>query len=484
MKKATKKMQKADKTTKTKSPQVQQSVNKKDAKMSNTRFDPAIGAMINPNAAGIDVASEEMWVCVPANRATQNVRCFGAYTDDLEAIADWLNTCGITSVAMESTGVYWIPLYQILEARGFEVCLTNARHLKHVSGRPKTDRLDCQWIQRLHSYGFLKASFRRTDAVCQVRSFQRHRDTLIRQTSQHVQHMQKAFHQMNVLLPKVVKDITGATGMAIIQKILDGERNPVKLAALRNPHCQSSEEEIAKALKGDYRREHLFVLGQAHNAYHFVHAQLRECDREIERLLTAIDKQVDANQTPPPPRTKTPQPTRKNEHTFTSDARTLLYECFGTDITAITGFDTTNGLVLYTEVGADLRAWETEKQFSSWLGFSPSPCASGGKMKSSQTRKVANRASWAFRMAAKAAARSKTYLGAFYRRMKARLGAPKAMTATAHKLAIIFYRMVKAKTPYQDLGEDYYLKQNRERAVRRLKQDAKRFGFELVAQQA
>ncbi len=202
-------------------------------------YDPDILQMINPHAAGIDVASEEMWVCVPADRAESNVRRFGAFTTDLEAIADWLRQCRITSVAMESTGVYWIPLYQVLVERGFEVCLTNARHLKNVAGRPKTDRLDCQWIQRLHAYGFLKASFRPADAICQIRSIQRHRDALIHENARHIQHMQKALHQMNVLLPKVVSDITGTTGMAIIQKILDGERNPVKLARLRNPHREA-----------------------------------------------------------------------------------------------------------------------------------------------------------------------------------------------------------------------------------------------------
>ena len=445
-------------------------------------FDPAVLEMLNPNAAGIDIASEDMWACVPAIRATQNVRKFGACTDDLYAIADWLSECGITSVAMESTGVYWIPLYQILEERGFDVCLTNARHLKNVSGRPKTDRLDCQWIQRLHSYGFLKASFRPTDDICRIRSIQRHRDSLIRDASRHVQHMQKALHQMNVLLPKVVKDITGVTGMAIIQHILDGEHNPVKLAKLRNPHCKSSEEEIAKALKGDYREEHLFVLRQAVNAYRFVHTQLRECDRAIERRLVAIDKQVDATSTPPPPRTKPSQPKRKNQHQFTSDARTLLYECFGTDITELTGIETTNGLELYTEVGADLRPWATDEHFTSWLGLCPNAQSSGGKMKSSQTRKVSSRAAQVFRMAAKSAARSKTYIGAFYRRMKARLGAPKAMTATARKIAVIFYHMVKERKPYQDLGEDYYLKQSQDRALKRLQRQAKQLGYALVEQ--
>ena len=269
-------LKKTDKTQTKESTQTRQAVKKKEAETTQRSFDSAIVDMLNPNAAGIDVATEEMWVCVPAHRAVQNVRKFGAFTDDLYAIAEWLSECGITSVAMESTGVYWIPLYQVLEERGFNVCLTNARHLKHVSGRPKTDRLDCQWIQRLHRYGFLNASFRPRDEICQIRSLQRHRDNLIRQASQHVQHMQKALHQMNVLLPKVVSDITGVTGMAIMQKILDGERNPVKLAKLRNPHCKSSEDEIAKALKGDYREEHLFVLRQASKAYRFVHEQLRE----------------------------------------------------------------------------------------------------------------------------------------------------------------------------------------------------------------
>ena len=285
-------------------------------------FDPTILQMINPNAAGIDVASEEMWVCVPADRAEPKVRTFGACPDDLEVIADWLQGCRITSVAMESTGVYWIPRYQVLAARGFDVCLTNARHLKNGSGRPKSDRLDCQWIQRLPGYGFLKASFRPASEICQIRSIQRHRGALIRDAARHIQHRQKALHQMNGLLPKVVKDITGATGMAIIQKILDGERNPVKLATLRNPHGQSSEEEIAKALKGDYRREPLFVLRQAHTAYHFVQGQMREGDRELERLLQDLDKPIDATQTPPPAH-------RNDVQLAAHDGRTLLYECLG-----------------------------------------------------------------------------------------------------------------------------------------------------------
>jgi transposase len=297
--------------------------------------------------------------------------------------------------------------------------------------------------------------------------------------------MQKALHQMNVLLPKVVKDITGATGMAIIQKILEGERNPVKLATLRNPHCQSSEEEIAKALKGDYRREHLFVLRQAHKAYHFVQEQMRECDRELERLLQEVDKQVDANQTPPPPRTKTPQPAHRNDVRFAAqDGRTLLYECFGVDVTQMPGIDVSSGLVLFTELGPDVSPWPTAKQFAAYLGLAPNIQSSAGIVRSSRTRKVASRAAGVFRLAAQAVTRSKTAVGAFYRRIKARLGGPKAITATAHKLAVIFYMMVKERRNYCELGEAAYTQQQRQRAVKRLKQQARQLGYTLTAQPA
>ncbi len=477
-------LKKTTKTNTTKKTLTQQSVKNKETETTQLSFDPAMFDMLNPNAAGIDVATEEMWVCVPAHCAVQNVRKFGAFTDDLYAIADWLSECGMTSVAMESTGVYWIPLYQVLEERGFGVCLTNARHLKNVSGRPKTDNLACQWIQRLHSYGFLNASFRPKDEICRIRSIQRHRDNLIRQASQHIQHMQKALHQMNVLLPKVVSDIMGVTGKAIIERILDGQHDPVTLAKLRNVHCTSPEEEIAKALKGDYREEHLFVLRQAYKAYHFVHEQLRECDRALERLVRAIDKQVDATQTPVPARTKTPQPKAKNAHTFDLDVRTLLYECFGTDVTAIPGLNESSGLSLFSELGADLSAWETDKRFSSWLGLSPNVQSSAGKVRSSQTRKMANRVAGIFRMAARSVSRSKSALGAFYRRMKGRLGAPKAMTATAHKIAVIFYHMVCERTTYREVGESEYTQQQEQRMLKRLKQQAKRLGYTLTLQEA
>jgi transposase len=440
--------------------------------------------MINPNAAGIDVHSEEMWVCVPGDRTERNVRKFGAYTEDLYAIANFLSACEITSVAMESTGVYWIPLYQVLEARGFSVCLTNARHLKSIAGRPKTDKRDCQWLQRLHSYGFLKTSFRPHETICQIRAIQRHRATLIQEASRHIQHMQKALDQMNLKLSKVLTDITGVTGMAMIEHILKGERNPKTLATFRDPRCKHTEEEIAKALTGDYRDEHLFVLAQAWEGYRFVQSQRQACDREIEARLRAMDKQVDASQTPSPPRPKGSRSKRAKTMQFSGDGHTLLYEIFGTDVTAIPGLDVTSGCVLYSELGADLSAWKDEKYFVSWLGLSPAERSSAGRVKSHKTKKMNNRASQVFQLAAQSVGRSKTALGAFYRRLKARIGAPKALTATARKLAVMFYRMVTRREPYREAGETAYTQQQKDRFLKRLKRQAKQLGYVLTPQEA
>lgn len=459
-------------------------VKKKAVTTEPRRFDPAVWEMITPHAAGIDVHSEAMWVCVPVDRAERTVRTFGAYTEDLYALAEFLSTHQITSVAMESTGVYWIPLYQVLEARGFRVCLTNARHLKSIAGRPKTDQRDCQWIQRLHSYGFLNASFRPHETICRIRAIQRHRSTLIQEASRHIQHLQKALDQMNLKLSKVLTDITGVSGMAIIDRILTGERNPKTLATLRDYRCKKSEAEIAKALTGDYREEHLFVLRQALEGYRFVQTQRQACDREIEARLQAMDKQVDASQTPPPPRAKTSRSTRANAMQFTGDGHTLLYELFGTDVTAIPGLDVTSGCVLYSELGADLSAWKNGKYFASWLGLSPAERSSAGRVKSNTTKKTAHRASQVFQLAAQSVSRSKTALGAFYRRLKARIGAPKALTATARKIALIFYQMVTRREPYREMSDTAYMQQQRDRWLQRVKRQAKELGYVLTPQEA
>lgn len=452
-------------------------VNKKRARSKKSLLDQKL-EMINPNAAGIDVASEEMWVCVPQERAEANIRKFGAFTCDLYAIADWLAECGITSVAMESTGIYWIPLYQVLEERGFAVCLVNARQLKNVSGRPKTDRLDCRWIQRLHSYGLLMASFRPDDETCQLRSLLRHRDNVIRHAATHTQHMQKALHQMNVLLDKVISDITGVTGTAIITKILEGERDPVTLAKLRNPHIKSSEEEIAKALEGDYRSEHIFVLRQAVEAHHFAQEQLQACDQAVEAWLHKTEKVIRVSEHPLPPSTQVHKKARKNEPP--EETRSCLYEIYGVDLTQVPGFQASTIQTLLSEVGRDMSKWKTEKHFTSWLGLCPNLKRSGGKDQSSQTRKVQSRAALAFRNVARALTKSKTSLGAFYRRMRSRVDKAKALTATARKLAVIFYNMVKHGRTYKELGQDYYLKQQKQRQLKHLKKQAKLYGFDLV----
>jgi hypothetical protein len=328
----------------------------------------------------------------------------------------------------------------------------------------------------------LKASFRPDDEICQIRAIQRHRETLIHEASRHIQHMQKALDQMNLKLSKVLTDITGVSGMAIIDHILKGERNPKLLATCRDRRCQRSEEEIANALTGDYRAEHLFVLRQALEGYRFVQTQLRGCDHEIESRLKEIDKEVNTPQGPPPANSTGSRSRTPTTMSFESDGRTLLYECFGTDVTAIPGIDIGNGFKLFSELGADLSAWKRGACFVSWLGLSPTEQSSGGKMKSSKTNKVNNRASQVFRLAAQSAGRSKTALGGFYRRLKARIGSSKALVATARKIALIFYTMVTKHEPYQEAGEAAYTEQQKDRCLKRLKRQAQQLGFVLTPQ--
>ncbi len=434
--------------------------------------------MMNPNAAGIDIASREHWVCVPIDRAIPHVRRFGAFTCDLYEIATWLKACHITSVAMESTGIYWIPLFQVLEERGIDVCLVNAKHLKNVSNRPKTDRLDCQWLQRLHSYGLLAASFRPADEMCQLRSLLRHRDTLIQEATRHTQHRQKALHQMNLILDTVMSDITGVTGMNILQAILNGERNPTRLAQYRDRRIKATEDDIAKSLEGTYREEHLFVLRQAYTAYQFVQQHITSCDEAVEQLLKQTKKVVTVTQQPLPPSTSVHRTSQGNAPTH--DARSYVYEIYGVDLTQVPGFQASTIQTLLSEVGRDMTKWKTVKHVTAWLGLSPNTRRSGGKEKSAHTRKVQSRAALAFRHAARAVSQSHSYLGAFYRRLRTRCGPSKALTATARKLAVIFYHMVKEGNEYQELGEEYDIKQHTQRQLKKLKKHACLLGFDLI----
>ena len=433
--------------------------------------------MINKDAAGIDIGSGEHWVAVPEDRDEEPVRSFGCFTADLHAMARWLKACGITTVAMESTGVYWIPCYQILEEHGFEVKLVNARHVKNVPGR-KSDVEDCQWLQRLHTYGLLSGSFRPDDQICVLRSYWRHRANLVRYASDHIQHMQKALTQMNLHLHKVLSNITGVTGMNIIRAIISGERDPEKLALMRERGVKNTPEAIAKALEGDYRQEHLFALKQAVELYDFYHRQIEACDREIERYLHTFEAKVDPVQNP------LPKQKRKKEMRYQSfvDLRTELYRVSGIDFTQIPGLDVVTVQTILSEIGLDPGKFPTEKRFASWLGLCPNNRITGGQVKSTKTRKTANRAANAFRMSAQSLANSNTGLGGFYRRIRARLGAPKAITATAHKLARIFYRMWTTGQSYSDLGSNYYENRYKERVLRNITRRARELGYDAVLQ--
>ena len=429
---------------------------------------------INLDAAGLDIGAAEIWVCVPEDRGEETVRRFDTFTTDLHTLADWLSACGITTVAMESTGVYWIPIYEILENRGMTVCLVNAQVTKNVSGR-KTDVLDCQWIQQLHTYGLLAASFRPPADICVLRSYVRQREGLLQERSRQIQHMQKALHLMNLKLTTVITDLTGLTGMQIIRAILDGERNPVALARFRDPRCKSSEENIVKALTGTYRSEHVFALRQAVEGFEFYTQQLATCDTEIESHYAVFQPQVDLVEQPLP-NTKR----RQRPHHPAFDLHTCLYQTIGVDLTAVDGIDVLLAQDILAEIGTDMSKWKTEKHFASWLGLAPNNRSSAGKVKSRRTKETSNRASTAFRLAAWSASRTKTPIAIFYQRIKAKHGAPVAITATAHKIARIVYYMLKNRTPFADSGVEAYREQQRQRSLRSLQRLAKTLGFQIV----
>jgi transposase len=432
-------------------------------------------AAANLHAAGIDIGAEAHFVAVPPSDDPQPVRGFGAYTADLHAIADWLATCGITTVALESTGVYWIPLFELLETRGFEVLLVDPQQVQKIKGRPKSDVHDCQWIQRLHTFGLLASAFRPTDQVCVLRSYLRQRAMLLTYAAQHIQHMQKALTQMNIKLQHVISDITGVTGLAILRAILGGERDPEKLAQLRDYRCKYDEATIARALQGNWRDEHLFALAQAVALYDVYHQKIIECDRHIEAYLQTFADRSEGQPLPPPPR---PRKRGGNQPAFA--VRAPLHRITGVDLTQIEGLDETTSLVILSEIGLDMHRWPTVKHFTSWLGLCPHHRVSGGKVLSRRTKPCANRAATALRLAAACLHHSQSALGAFFRRMKARMGAPKAITATAHKLARLIYTMLKHGTAYVRQGMDEYEQQYRDRMVKNMTRRAKALGYTLV----
>jgi transposase len=433
--------------------------------------------VLNPATAGIDIGAMEIYVAVHPDCDPEPVRSFASVTEDLHRLADWLTSCQVKSVAIESTGVYWIPLFQILEKRGFEVCLVNARYYQNVPGR-RTDVSDCQWLRQLHSVGLLRASFRPADQVCALRSLVRHRETLIQSASGHVLRMQKALNQMNLQIHHVISDITGVTGLRIIEAVLTGERNPVILAGLRDGRIKASEETIIKSLVGDYRREHLFTLRQSLAAWRNYQKQMAECDGEIEEQLAAFDAKIDVAARPLPSAKVHRRHLYTNEPSF--DLRGYLYRIFGVDLTAIPGISVLTAHTLLSEVGPDLSRFRSGAAFASWLGLCPDNDISGGRKLSVKTRPVNNRAAGALRMSVNGLYKSQTWLGNFFRRMRTKLGAPKAITATAHKLARIIFQILSTRQPYD---ESVFAKSEqvaRQRLEAKLKNQAMALGFQLV----
>ncbi|MDD3816147.1 MAG: IS110 family transposase, partial [Desulfocapsaceae bacterium] len=397
---------------------------------------------INLHAAGIDVGSRCHFVAGPEGTSEQPVREFASFTDDLHRMADWLLACGITIVVMESTGIYWIPVFEILEHKGLEVKLVNARHVKNVPSR-KSDVLDCQWLQQLHTYGLLAGAFRPTEQVWTLRAYVRQRMNLLRYAASHIQHMQKALAQMNLQLTNVVSDITGATGMQIIKAILDGEHDPLVLAGMRDHRCKNNKETIARSLYGNFRPDHLFILKQAVDLYGFYQDQIAECDQEILAKSTTFDATAASdNSSVPGGQATTPEGS--------------LQQISGVDLARIDGIDTNSALKIIADIGIDMSRWKSAKHFSSWRRLCPGTKVSGGKVLSAKSTPVANRAAAILRMSAFALFNSKKALGAFLRRQRSRLGAPKVITATAHKLARRVYTMLKHGTAYVDAGQEYY----------------------------
>jgi transposase len=423
--------------------------------------------VVCPDAAGIDLGATVHFVAVAPERDAQPVRNFGTDTASLQALADWLIACRITTVAMEATGVYWVPLFQVLEDRGLQVCLVNARHVKNVPGR-KTDVLDCQWLQYLHAVGLLNASFRPPAAVCAVRSLVRHRESLVRTGCEHLLRVQKALDQMNVQLHHVVSDITGETGLAILDAIVAGERDPAVLARHRNYRCKKSQADIARALHGDWKAEHLFTLRQSLEAWRYHQKLVTECVAELDTHMRGLADQTQAE--PPAPAKRSTQPDEP--------LRRMLFAKFGVDLTAVDGVAAQTALVFLSEVGPDVSKFATAEHFASWLGLCPDNRVSGGRKLAVGTRAVANRLATALRMAAQSLHRTESALGEWFRRLRAKLGTAAAVTATAHKLARVLYAMVKHRRAFDPnrLGNPQLRRQRKERVLRR---QAEALGFSL-----
>jgi transposase len=432
--------------------------------------------IVHPDAAGMDVGGSEHWVAISPDRDPEPVRCFGTFTSDLHQLANWLVDKGVRSVAMQSTGVYWMPVLEILEQHNLEVFLVNAQHTKNVPGR-KSDIMECQWLLKLHVFGLLNNSFQPTDEIRTARTLWRQRGNLVGEAASAIQRMQKVLIEMNVQLSNVLSDLSGVSGMAIIAAILNGERDRQKLAALAEPQVQASTEDIAQSLEGNWRPELLFVLGQHVQLYRIYPEKISDCDLQLRKHLQSFESKVDLDTHPIGPKPKGKKGSR-NAPKF--DLRTELYRITGIDWSQINGLDVLTAQTVITEAGVDLSAFPDEKRFTRWLGLCPTNERSGGKILKRRTRKVVNAASAAFRNAASSLLRSQSYLGAQYRRLRTRLGAPKAITAMARKLACLFFRLIQHGQQYVDKGTEYYEARYREQQIRSLTKRAEKLGLQVV----
>jgi transposase len=432
---------------------------------------------IHPNAAGIDIGANEIVVAVPPDRDPTPVRAFRTFTSDLMTLVAWLLGCGIDTVALESTGVYWLPLYELLQQHGIVPYLVNARHVKMVPGR-KSDWNDAQWLQKLHALGLLAASFRPDAEIVALRTLVRYRSELIAHRAPHILHMQKALQQMNIQLERVLSDIMGVTGQAIVRAIVGGERDPLTLAQMRNAACKSSEETIAKALTGSWKDEQLFVLTQALVIYDVYTAQIAVCDRQIEQYL----EQVESRHMPNAPLPNLPAAKKKSKtkNAPASTSRAQYARIVGVDLVAVMGLSASGVQTILSEIGTDMSRWPTVKHFCAWLGLAPRNDISGGKVLRSRTMKVVNRAAQAFRQAAQSVSRSDTAIGAYYRMMRARKGPQQATVATAHKIARVVYHLLKYGEAYEAESAEQFEQQRQERERRQLERRAHKLGFTLT----
>lgn len=430
----------------------------------------------HPNAAGIDIGATKHYVAVPSDRAKENVRSFGCFTADLYELMHWLKECRIDTVAMESTSVYWIPVFKILEMNGVEVYLVNAYKSKSVPGR-KTDVQDCQWLQQLHSYGLLQASFQLNQKIKPLRTILRYRDSLISQSAAEVQRMQKCLTQMNIQLHNVISDITGESGMKILHAIINGERNPQSLAGLCNDRIKASREVVIKSLESTWDTDHLFVLQQCLSIYEFYQKSIDQCDKEIENLLINMEKKEGTEQVP---RSSKRSQTRKQTNIPLFDIRSHLYKITGVDLTRIDGLNSYSCLVILSEIGTDMSRWPTVKHFISWLGLCPQNKISGDRVISSRTSRAKNKASIMFRTVVQTLSHNKSAMGAYYRRLRARLGPAKACGAASRKIAEMFYRMLSNRIEYIDVGEEKYMQQFKEKQLKTLRKRAEIMGYDLV----